>query len=50
MIKCDIFRPAKKFEGIVNKLTRSRLKKFQYYPRMVTDNKKGKFVKNNIKN
>ena len=45
VVKCDYFRPATKFEGIMNKITRSRLKKFQYYPRIPTNNKKGKFLR-----
>ena len=45
VVKCDVLRPATKIEGIVNKLTKSRLKKFQYYPRMVTNNKKGRFLR-----
>ncbi|WP_179371822.1 class I SAM-dependent methyltransferase [Nitrosopumilus ureiphilus] len=45
VVKSDYFRPATKLEGIVNKLTRSRLKKFQYYPRIPTNNKKGKFLR-----
>ncbi len=45
VIKCDYFRPATKIEGIINKLTRSKLKKFQYYPRILADNKKGKFLR-----
>jgi 2-polyprenyl-3-methyl-5-hydroxy-6-metoxy-1,4-benzoquinol methylase len=45
VIKCDVFRPATKFEGIVNKLTKSKLKKFRYYPRMITDNKNGRFLR-----
>ena len=49
-MQCDYFRPATKFEGIVNKLTKSRLKKFQYYPRIPTDNKKGRFLRLILKN
>ena len=45
VVQCDFFRPATKFEGVLNKLTRSKLKKFQYYPRIPTDNKKGKFLR-----
>ncbi len=45
VVQCDYFRPATKFEGIMNKLTGSRLKKFQYYPRIPTDNIKGKFLR-----
>ena len=45
VVKCDVFRPATKFEGIVNKLTKSKLKKFQYWPRIVTSNKKGRFLR-----
>ena len=50
VMQCDYFRPATKFEGIVNKLTKSRLKKFQYYPRIPTDNKKGRFLRLILKN
>jgi len=45
VVKCDYFRPATKNEGILNKITKSGLKKFQYYPRIITDNKKGKFLR-----
>lgn len=45
VVQCDFFRPATKFEGIINKLTKSKLKKFQYYPRILTNNKKGKFLR-----
>ena len=45
VVQCNYFRPATKFEGIENKLTKSKLKKFQYYPRIPTDNKKGRFLR-----
>ena len=45
VISCDFFRPATKMEGLVNKLTKSGLKKFQYYPRILTNNKKGRFLR-----
>ena len=45
VIRCDFFRPATKIEGIFNRLTKSKMKKFQYYPRMPTDNKKGRFLR-----
>ena len=50
VVQCDYFRPATKFEGIINKLTKSRLKNFQYYPRIPTDNLKGKFLRLILKN
>ncbi len=43
--KCDYFRAATKFEGIVNKFLNSRIKKMQYYPRIITTNKKGRFLR-----
>ncbi len=45
VIRIDFFRPATKMEGIFNKLTKSKLKKFQYYPRIPTNNKKGRFLR-----
>ena len=45
VIRCDYFTTATKLEGIMNKLTRSRLKKFQFYPRIPTNNVNGKFLR-----
>jgi len=43
--KCNYFRAATKFEGIANKFLNSKIKKLQYYPRIITTNKKGKFLR-----
>jgi 2-polyprenyl-3-methyl-5-hydroxy-6-metoxy-1,4-benzoquinol methylase len=40
VISCDYFRPATKLEGISNKL-----KKFPFYPRILTNNKKGEVLR-----
>ena len=40
VVKCDYFRQATKLDGAINKF-----KKFQYYPRIVTNSKKGKFLR-----
>lgn len=45
VIQCDYFRPATRMEGIINKLTKSKLKKFQYYPRILTNSKEGRFLR-----
>ena len=43
--KCNYFRAATKFEGIANKFLNSKIKKLQYYPRIITTNKKGRFLR-----
>lgn len=41
IIKTDFFRPATKFEGMIQKIN----KKFPYYPRILTNNKDGIFLR-----
>lgn len=45
VIKTDILKPATKLDGILNKLTNSRIQKYQYYPRVISNNSKGEFLR-----
>lgn len=45
VMQCDYFRAATRFEGMTHKLTKSKLKRFQYYPRILTNNKEGRFLR-----
>ena len=42
IITCKIFRPATRFEGILNKLFKNIFKVFPYYPRIECDVKQGR--------
>lgn len=42
IIKCDTFRPAKKIEGVLNKVFKKIINPFPYYPRILSDEKSGR--------
>lgn len=42
IIACDIFRPATKFEGMLNKLFKKIINLYPHYPRIVCDRKSGR--------
>jgi len=47
ILSCDIFRPAKKIEGIKHKILKNS---FPYYPRIKTDENNGKYLRIILKN